>query len=149
MSKKKTVNEAAIKKRYLLNEKPKDIGPDFGLTAKQVSDLAQRRGWKRKKEEISVKVETFVEDDLKRQMSKVSSLFERMLLNIENDLANMGATIQDGEGFPNKYHQISWEKGLAKYLGTEPGKQDEAQILPPEDVDPIDAIERIKGITRE
>lgn len=116
MPRPKAVNKPAIKARYLKGEKPKDIGPDYGLTAKQVSDLVRREGWKRKKTQIIEKVDVFVEDELKRQRTLVSQLYEQMLGNIVNDMAVMGATIQDGEGFPNKYHLKAWELGLAAYL---------------------------------
>lgn len=60
----KQPNWVTIKKRYLQGEKPKDIAVDFGLTSKQISDKATRDQWKRKKTQISVKVEEIVKDEV-------------------------------------------------------------------------------------
>jgi len=51
-----SINWPAIKKRYLLGEKPKDIAVQYGLTAKQISNKAQAEQWLSKKQEISAKV---------------------------------------------------------------------------------------------
>lgn len=50
------------------------------------------------------------------QMKRVGGLFDLLLSNMERDFPLMGATIQDGEGFPNKYHLETWKQGLASYL---------------------------------
>lgn len=55
-------------------------------------------------------------DEIANQLKEVGSLFGWMLKNIKNDMPNMGATVQDGEGFPNKYHLETWKQGLAAYL---------------------------------
>ncbi len=55
-----------IKRRYLSGEKPSTIGPDFGLTSRQVSDMARNGGWTKTKTKIASKIEAHVVDEFQR-----------------------------------------------------------------------------------
>jgi len=115
---KKPVNWAAIKKRYLTGEKPKDIAADFGLTAKQVSDKANHEGWTRKKSEISAKIENDVLDELE----EIHSVYMDLILDTGKQIREarrsglIGLTIQDGEGYSSKFADNDHKAGLALIL---------------------------------
>lgn len=74
----KALNWAAIKKRYLQGERPKQIAVDYGLTARQISDKASREKWVRKKAEITEKVEAKVENELEALKLRVLKEYERI-----------------------------------------------------------------------
>lgn len=122
MAKQKKLNWAAIKKRYLQGEKPKDIAVDYGLTAKQVSDKASYEGWIRKKTEISEKVATDVEDDLKALCSatiKVHRLFMERMLQKNRDGQDMIQALEhpflmDGEKV-NGLYQTAMNNSVKLY----------------------------------
>lgn len=76
----KSINWAAIKKRYLQGDKPKDIAADFGLTAKQVSNRAVKQNWGSKKEQIGAKIEQKIEEEV---IDEISSLRARVLAEYE------------------------------------------------------------------
>lgn len=114
---KKEINWPAIKKRYLKGEKPKDIAEKYGLTAKQVSNKAQAENWTSKKQQISVKVASIVENELERQMAKIGAIFEFQIDNITRDIQFRGAYVTSDEKLPSDpYHEITYNKGLASYL---------------------------------
>lgn len=54
-----------IKALYLKGNKPKDIAEQFGIKAKAISDKATSEKWTRKKSQISAKIESTIETDLK------------------------------------------------------------------------------------
>lgn len=94
----KKVNWPAIKKRYLLGEKPKDIGPEFGLTAKQISDKAKRDDWKRKKDEISEKVENSVQNDLKELVDITIAVHREFMQKLRGQMQDISNPyLFDGE----------------------------------------------------
>lgn len=135
MTKKKPVNWAAIKKRYLTGEKPKDIAEDFGLTAKQVSNKAQAENWTSKKQQIAEKVANVVESELE----EIHSIYGGLIKDIGKEFAEarkaglIGLTVQDGEGFPNKLVEHVIKAGLASYL--EKQKQ-AAKLTEPDEAEP-------------
>lgn len=118
MAKHKTVNWAAIKKRYLQGEKPKDIAADYGLTAKQVSNKAQAENWTSKKQEILAKVEGSVLKDLEEICTLYGALIKDTAVQlIEARRAGlMGITTQDGEAFADKFALNDHKAGLACYI---------------------------------
>jgi hypothetical protein len=131
---KKAINWLEIKKRYLLGDKPKDIGSDYGLTAKQVSKKASTENWKAKKEQIGIKVEKFICNDIASQMSLTSELIGSFLLKIKEELPEIKAT----GGFTNPLIKIAFEKCATKYFESSSGSSD-LQVVPgfnlSEDVD--------------
>jgi hypothetical protein len=119
MAKQKAINWPAIKKRYLLDEKPKKIALDYeNLTAKQISAKAERESWKGKKEEIKGKVELDVLDEL----DEIHSIYSGLILDTGKKLKQaraeglIGLTIQDGEGFASKFADNDQKAGLALIL---------------------------------
>jgi phage terminase small subunit len=84
----KALNWAAIKKRYLQGERPKDIAVDYGMTAKQVSDKANKQKWVRKKSKIIEKVEAKVENELEALKLRVLAEYERIAFSDIRKLMN-------------------------------------------------------------
>lgn len=111
-------NDAVIAKRYIAGEKPKDIGPDYGMTAKQVSELASRKGWKQKKSEKEEKIDEIVQSEIDREESTFN-LIDSLVRDVMLEYATArktglsGLTVQDGEGFPNKIAMQFIDAGLA------------------------------------
>lgn len=110
-------NEIAIGHRYMRGDKPKDIGPDFGLTANQISELARRRKWVQQKATINQKIEQSVLSDLDEISSLCSGLIRDSLKEYIEARKNgtLGLTVQDGEGFINKLAELTIKAGLATY----------------------------------
>jgi len=118
MKKPEAINWPAIKKRFLKGQKPKDIAPDFGLTAKQISDKAYADGWGRKKTKISEKVEK----DVQTEIDEVDTIYSSLISEIGKDYLaqyrnkTLGLTVQDGEGFPNKLAMLVVKAGLDLHI---------------------------------
>lgn len=114
----KAINWAAIKKRYLLGEKPKAIAEDYGLTSQQVRSRAHNEKWVEKKETILNRVEQKAESEL----DEIHSLYGELIKGYGKDFVEArraglaGLTVQDGEGFPNKMVQDVIKTGLASYM---------------------------------
>lgn len=92
----KTINWAAIKKRYLLGEKPKDIAAHFGVTANQVSQKAAREKWNIKKhkieEKIEKKIEIIIESQFDGLRSRLLQEYERLAFSDMSRVANWNAS---------------------------------------------------------
>lgn len=118
MAKKKTVNWAAIKKRYLQGEKPKDIANDYELTSKQIRDKASNENWLRQKTAVFDKIENAVISELE----EIHSIYGALIKDFGKDFANareagvIGLTVQDGEGFSSRPVEAVIKAGLASYL---------------------------------
>lgn len=157
----KSINWAAIKKRYLQGDKPKDIAADFGLTAKQVSDRATKQGWRRKKAQIGVKVEEKIEKAVEAEIDKLDEVFGGLILSFGEDLAEarrlgiMGLTIQDAEAFVNPLARDAVKTGLEIYKERQKHKLSQPKEPEKKDSGPVDGLaqteimDRIKKITGE
>lgn len=86
----KRPNWAAIKKRYLQGEKPKDIAKDYGLTAKQISNRAHDDGWTSKKQKISEKIELQVESEIEQLKRQVIEEYKRLAFSNMQSFAEWG-----------------------------------------------------------
>ncbi len=131
----KQINWVAIKKRYLKGEKPKDIAADYGLTAKQVSDKSQREGWKRKKEEISEKIQAVVEDDLKELCDLTIQVHKEFMRNLKGQIKNItNPYLLDGER-TNSLFQTAMNNSVKVMMGAmkmqEEKQEDGAQTSNP------------------
>jgi len=138
MVQKKPINWAAIKKRYLQGEKPKDIAEAYGLTAKQVSDKANKESWTRKKAEICEKIEIEVEDDLKALCSatiKVHRNFMERMLTKGQDGQDMIKALEhpfltDGEKV-NSLFQTAMNNSVKVYLAAIKAQDDDPEEANP------------------
>lgn len=85
-----TKERAAIKKRYLGGEKPKSIASDFGLAPKQVSELANREGWKQKKQKITEENNEKIEAEVKAELGELKKLSMTAAVQLLKNLVNPG-----------------------------------------------------------
>lgn len=98
MAKKKKLNWVAIKKRYLLGERPRVIAEDYDLTAKQISDKASYDGWVRKKTEVFEKIVDEIEDDLQALCNVTLRVHRRFMENLEGQIKDItNPYLFDGE----------------------------------------------------
>jgi hypothetical protein len=118
MAKQKAVNWPAIKKRYLLGEKPKALAEEYGVTAKAISDRATKQKWTRKKAQNDVKIEK----DVQIEIDEVDTIYSSLINEIGKDFLkqyrdkSLGLTVQDGEGFPNKLAMLVVKAGLDLHI---------------------------------
>jgi hypothetical protein len=118
MAKQKAINWPAIKKRYLLGEKPKALAEEYGVTAKSISDRATKQNWTRKKAQNDAKIE----NDVKKEIDEVDTIYGALINEIGKDFLDqyrakaLGITVQDGEGFPNKLVMLVVKAGLDLYI---------------------------------
>lgn len=115
--KKRPPNWEDIKTRRVVNGETWDsIREIYDVPLSTLKNRASREKW----QEIAVQIgETIREDEIsrrKRILAKVGNAFETMIDAILTELPNMGPTVQDGEGFPNKYYHEAYKQGLAAYL---------------------------------
>jgi len=159
--KSKPPNWVDIKARYLKGEKPKDIAPDFGLTAKQISEKANYEGWVQKKARISEKVEEKTENailSLKDLAFKLAEANLRVHLAFVDKLAeaDMMATIQnpylfDGERV-NSLFQTAMNNATKLTQGVLSGNDEHTQDVDmpePDSVNAESAMAAIKKVTGE
>jgi len=91
-TKKKKVNWPAIKKRYLNDELPSKIAPDYeGLTANAISQKACYEGWREIKKQIFQKVE----DDIYKELKKLSNITIRVHTKFMQKLEGQMKDIQN------------------------------------------------------
>lgn len=86
---KQPVDWLAIQARYLKGDKPKDIGADYGFTAKQISDKARNEGWVRKKAELFEKVAIATEDITTELCQKTDKVILKLLGKLDKAIDNV------------------------------------------------------------
>lgn len=124
-------NWEEIETRFVVNwETPAEIAKDYKTTANQISRKATQYDWIKKRKEIGSELRSQETDRRKRIFEKVGRIVEKMLDNIDNDLPNMGATVQDGEGFPNKYHADTWKALVSSYVKPDEDDSPSGQKMP-------------------
>lgn len=117
MAKKLPPNWEEIKTRYVVHgEKPSDIAKDYDVKSGTISNRASEENWGEERTEIGKEIRDEEIDRRKRITGKIGIALEYMLDNIIQDMPLMGATVQDGEGFPNKYHLEAWRSCVAAYI---------------------------------
>lgn len=128
MVKKQPPNWEEIKTRYTVHgEKPAEIAPDYNITARTIQKRVSEEKWRQEREAIGQEIRQEEVDRRKRIVSKIGVALEYMLDNIIQDMPNMGATVQDGEGFPNKYHLEAWRSCVASYVKPDKDEQSEEE----------------------
>lgn len=104
-----------IRTRFIVNgEKPSAIAKDYDVTPKVISDYAQKRKWVPQRQQVSEELLQTTKDI--RQIIVTSYLNEiaeaHRLVAEARERDEIGVTIQDGEGFPNKYIEAAYKAGL-------------------------------------
>lgn len=80
---KQPVDWLAIQARYLKGEMPKDIGADYGLTAKQVSAKAEREEWTGKKRELKGNIAPAIQDTTTELCQATDRVILKLLSKVE------------------------------------------------------------------
>lgn len=83
MARKKAVNWAVIKKRYLSGESPKSIAEDYGIEPKAITNKAYREEWGRQREIIQDNIIASVENDLKDLVSVTIAVHREFMHNLK------------------------------------------------------------------
>lgn len=109
-----------IKTRYVVNhEQPQDIAKDYDVAVGTISNRASEERWREERLNLGRNLREQEIERRKRLLGRTGALIESMVENLEKDMPNMGATIQDGEGLPNKYHSDTWKKLIDFYFDDE------------------------------
>ena len=130
MAEKKPPNWAEIETRYCVHgEKPEDIVKDYNVAAQTIYHRASKGGWKQKQAEIGRELRLAEIERRKSIMSKVGRILDRMTDDMLNalEMHEMGVTVQDGEGFPNKYYLEAWRSLASNYAKPVEDKPEDEQ----------------------
>ena len=105
----KTIPWLSIKKEYLQGVTPKELGIKYKLTAKQISDKANKEGWVKEKAEISENVREKSKESIDRLTGIALSRLEDVLNNECTrtvDLINAIGKVLDISGLKKTEHNF-------------------------------------------
>jgi hypothetical protein len=141
VAKKKTVNWAAIKKRWLTGESAKSIADDYGITARAITDKAYRENWGREKATIHENIANHVENDLKELSDLTFAVHKEFMRNLKGHIGEItNPYLLDGER-TNSLFQTAMNNSVKLILAAMKAKDD------PEDSEsPEDKAARIEGL---
>ncbi len=122
-----------IKRRYLSGEPPRDIAPDYGLSAKQVSDRANRSGWSKDRKTIDEKI---AEKVVEKEAGSLAAIRTQTLDVISSALATLAQHFKDdpnpllfdGEGRVNPLYTKALE--IAGKIATASTNTDDPTQIP-------------------
>ena len=103
-----------LKAEYLQGVTPKELGEKYGLTAKQISDKANKENWVAEKARICEKVRENTEEKIDRITSIALRRLEDVLLSDEvrpSDLVNAIGKAFDISGLKSSKQEITGSNG--------------------------------------
>lgn len=105
-----------IKSEYLQGVTPKKLGEKYGLTAKQISDKANKEKWVAEKAKMCEKVRENTQERIERITNIALRRLEDVLLNDEvrpRDLVNAIGKAFDVSGLKSSKQEITGKDGTA------------------------------------
>lgn len=105
-----------IKSEYLQGVTPKELGEKYGLTAKQISDKANKEKWVAEKAKLCEKVRENTQERIERITNIALRRLEDVLLNDEvrpSDLVNAIGKAFDVSGLKSSKQEITGKDGTA------------------------------------
>lgn len=105
-----------IKSEYLQGVTPKELGEKYGLTAKQISDKANKEKWVAEKAKMCEKVRENTQERIERITNIALRRLEDVLLNDEvrpSDLVNAIGKAFDVSGLKSSKQEITGKDGTA------------------------------------
>lgn len=103
-----------IKSEYLQGVTPKELGEKYGLTAKQISDKANKEKWVAEKAKMCEKVRENTQERIERITNIALIRLEDVLLNDEvrpSDLVNAIGKAFDVSGLKSSKQEITGKDG--------------------------------------
>lgn len=118
MKKEKSMQWSQIKAEYLQGYKPDELAKKYGLTAKKISDKANKDKWVAEKSEIFENVRKKVEDDIQKNIERISNKAINRLENIldddsaaNKDVVAAAKAILDISGLKKSKQEITGKNG--------------------------------------
>lgn len=125
-----SVDWGAIETLFVINGlTPLQLARMYQVTAKTVSQQAYVKGWveKRNKEQnrFATRQRMFKDRLGEKIFSTMESMINKIAVSVDAD--EMGPTIQDGEGLPNRFFLETWKAVTSNAMKIDPDDADEEQ----------------------